>query len=1745
MRAYDEKSKEWAALPFPYQDVDATGILDSIGDDFPRHPLAAQSVYTAGTWLEGKGEYPGALERYRLVVAQWPHSKWVSDARARVQDIEWPWLTLSPTKGRPGEKAGLWLNGRNVKTVSFTAYQVRLEEILLRPEVLSDPKVDWGQFTTLGDPSGLRWGDRQKVAEWTYVTRDTGDHQELSGAIPTPLTKTGAYVVVARSGEVSAATLVVITDLAIVQKTDRDRAVVFVCDAKSGKPVAGAEVVIREIYRQDRADRVSVGRGQANSEGVIGKPLTSGREVGSSRVAALAWVGDRYALTGAQWSDTGRPSRYDEYRGYVNTDRPVYRPGDKVNFRVLILARTIEGGRGTVGAWGVPPELPFEVTVRDPRHELVYRGTMATNEFGTINGSFPVGDEPALGVYLVYVRLTSTDTTVTGIEGNRFRVEEYKKPEFEVKVVPGAEAVRFGEQVGAKVQARYYFGSPVVGAKVAYRVMREPYSPAYQFPRPYDWWVGDLADEGYDHDYYEAEVVKQGEGSTDAAGEVAIELATTEDAKWPGVRAYTYYITAEVTDASRRTIEGKGEVRVSKQQFFAFLDPKRGFYQGGDQIEVEVVTQDVMGRPVAARGAVRVERVQVRGTPDIVEPPTYKAEVQTDKDGRAFFHWTCSQGGQYRFTFEAVDGWKQTVTGRAYVWVAGPDFDTATPHLRGIQLIPETRVYEEGDTCRLLVISAEPDATVLLMQEAGNQVLARAVLPIKGKSRVVEVKLAAGHVPNFRFHAVMVRDWQAYEAEVEIFVPPGQRFLNVSVSSDRAEYRPGDKARFELRATDQRGRPVRAELSLGVVDASVFYIQPDFARDPRMCFYGDRRYTEIALTWSLQWSSGGAARTHRKHESYREHEWVWPEDMGQLQDWPDWAGSYGEGFAGPKLKAERLGRDVWRTPSAQVEAQPAPRSPMAASGRLGARPDAFITFAAPPARGVLGASAEAGPLAEAQVRTQFADTAFWSPAIVTGDDGTASVTVTMPENLTTWKTTVRGVTAEAQVGQAYTECVTTKNLIVRLQAPRFFMERDVVVLSANVHNYLDSEKRAKVTLSLDGGVLELVKEVPADLGLKQPAGDTAVWLTIPKDAEQRVDWVVRVVRAGTASVRMTAQTDEESDAVEMQFPALVHGAEKMVAQSGVMRDIKGAESVAVKLEVPRERRRGATELNLQLTPSPAAIALDALPYLADYPYGCIEQTMSRFLPSALMACTLRDLGVDLDALRRRAEAYEKEATGASGSHGQTDSAYTYPKGMPGSFDAAELSSRMYLRRGHNPVFDAAELDKMVRIGLARIYRQQKSDGGWGWWPEDTSDPYMTAYVCYGLYTAREAGVAIQDTALERGFKFLLDAIKEEDDLHLMAYLASVVTLRGTVDDQVKEIIAERLYRNRMKLAPYSQALLALALKQMGETNKARVMVDNLQNTAHIDRENGTCNWASERQGFWWRWWDNPVETNAAVLRAYLAVRPESDLPPMMVKWMVNNRRGNHWQSTKETAMAVYALADYMRVTKELAPDYTITVDLDGKVQRTYRVNRENALFLDNRFIVGDEVIGDGTQTLTIKVQGAGTLYYSAYLKYFSLEEDLKGAGNEIFVQRRYFRLTPRLVDKQEQGRKWQELTYDREELPSGAHLASGDLIEVELVVDAKNDYEYLVFEDMKPAGCEPVEVRSGAADSSGVYSYIELRDEKAAVFISHMPQGTRAVRYRMRAEIPGEFHALPTNGYSMYAPDVRCLSDEWRAGIGD
>jgi uncharacterized protein YfaS (alpha-2-macroglobulin family) len=240
---------------------------------------------------------------------------------------------------------------------------------------------------------------------------------------------------------------------------------------------------------------------------------------------------------------------------------------------------------------------------------------------------------------------------------------------------------------------------------------------------------------------------------------------------------------------------------------------------------------------------------------------------------------------------------------------------------------------------------------------------------------------------------------------------------------------------------------------------------------------------------------------------------------------------------------------------------------------------------------------------------------------------------------------------------------------------------------------------------------------------------------------------------------------------------------------------------------------------------------------------------------------------------------------------------------------------------------------------------------------------------------------------------------------------------------------------------------------------------------------------------------------------------------------------------------------YLTASGEAAPDLTLDIFFNGTRMKTVQINTENLFSFDNKLILEGKQIATGTHHIQLQKSGKGPIYFNAYLNYFTLEDFITKEGLEIKVQRRVFRLKE--VDKKikDAGSRGQVVDrrvekYEREPLENLAALKSGDLVEVELVIESKNDYEYLVFEDMKAAGFEPLEVRSGYTDNE-MGAYVEFRDQKVAFFVRRLARGRHSVSYRLRAEIPGKFSALPARAYAMYAPELKANSDEIKLIIND
>jgi uncharacterized protein YfaS (alpha-2-macroglobulin family)/tetratricopeptide (TPR) repeat protein len=1715
----DEMAAKRAEILDRYLSEVAKGIavLREVVAEHPADPLADDAQYLiAVTRKDRLNEFKEAEKEYEALLVKWPATEWADTARASLQEIRKEEVRLAVGKPfRPREGNEVLLTARNVGLVRFAAYRLDLAQLLKGEYVFHDlAKIDTTSLSVF--------------AEWEVPTGIAADRKGVQLPVKLPFSAAGSFLVVATGEATTCRVLTILSDLAIVVRTGDGSTMLYAVDGSSGEPREGVRFTVKAVARRGRNVTTKLYEGVSGADGLAVIPL-DGLDRGGSSLSIVARQEDHVAVAG-EWTYGERDQQ--PFRVYTFTDRPVYRPGQTVHLKSIVRAATEQGLKAVDGK-------AVKVEVADPQGRKLLERTLATGAFGSVSADLALEAEPALGVYQVRVFIDGQQYYTTGWTGAFFRVEEYKKPEFEVVVDAGASRVRPGEAVTAKVGAKYYFGAPVAAGEATWQVFRTPYRHFMAVRREYRWYYEDMYAEP--HSYWTRELVTESAGPLDADGAVSIPFPTKEYEDGFDSR---FEVLVKVTDGSRREINGSATVFATKQSFFVRAETVRQLMKPGDAVEVSIRAEDANRKPVASEGKLvlskRVDREEEKDgkkvpVVDWVEAGSIVAK--TGEDGAGVASIVVDETGAFRLSYVTAGDAGEEIRGDTFVWVVDRDFRGSQYRFSGVEITTDGDTFAVGGEMKVFVRSQFENASIVLTVEADREILYRRVVKAEGRACLETIPVGENWVPNVFVKAMTVHDEAVFTARTQVVVPPVRRFLDVKLTPAKTgTWLPGEEAKFTVTATDANGEPARAELSIGFIDASILYIAPDHTPDIRQFFYGKKRGDDVSLSSSFDFSFSASEVAKPGHElpEYR--------TQGPPQFMNPWFYSF-NGLRGDLTEA--WGAVMPPAPPGGVlegEADGGGFGSLGGGRRGGVRAKAGAPSESlrREAKSISGADAEMegaaqdgesqgeGDAPPGEARKFFPDTAFWDAHVETDPNGKAEFSFPFPDSLTTWKATVRGATVDTSVGSAAADFVTTKNVIIRLEAPRFFRERDEVVVSGIVHNYFDEALPVTAAIRMEGDCLVLL-----DRG---ELGRADVAFTVGPKKEQRIDWWFKVVRPGEAKLTAWVKSDRESDTVQFSFPALQYGAEKYTALAGSFTGPGGKPAsggaAELRFEVPAQRHEEASSLVVSVSPTIAGTLLETLPYLADYPYGCVEQTMSRFVPALVVKKTLLDLGFTLESLGVKPER-------------------ELPEGYWGRPEVQKLK-----------VFRDEELAAAVGQGLKRLADFQKGDGSWGWWKESPSDLRMTAYVVRGLGLARAAGVEIDVSMLERGAQWLFGALKNVDlkereekgmgfegNLYVAAATAllEVAELNGEPKVLVEKIV-DWLDANREKLGATSRGLLAIALDRLGKKDRAIIVCENLTDQALLDRDNGTVRFGRNEGSYGWQ--DDAVEATSTALRAYLRMKPESDLIAMMVKWLAANRRGAHWKSTMDTAQAVLALCDYLRVSRELTPDLTVRILVDGKTVKTVRLTKDNVFTADNQVLLRGAELAPGARVVRIEAEGTGNLYYSGALTVFTTEDAIKGAGNEILVSRNVFRIhtsareVKRMVRVRdhEEERTFTELVEEKEPIANGSELSVGDELEMEVVVTAKNDYQYLVFEDMKGAGFEPLDLLSGHA-WGGILSYQEFRDERVAFFCSRMPQGEHRLSYRVRAQIPGVFQLMPAAGHAMYLPDVRAISDGMKLSI--
>lgn len=1393
--------------------------------------------------------------------------------------------------------------------------------------------------------------------------------------------------------------LVIVANANLSFKTSSSDGLVWLTDLESGQPLANTPVT---IYDDGFHALVN---GSTDANGMFYASLPAPPETYNQRFAisesedvfafaASGWGSGVNTWDLGIWSDFYAPA--NRPTAYIYTERPIYRPGQPVFFKGIIR-------QDNDLDYSLPDASKVMVRISSYEEE-VYKEELSLSPFGSFDGKFTLDTDAALGYYTIEAYLPGQDTSAGSVT---FNVAEYRKPEFQVKVEAGPQNLLPGEQFQAQVQADYYSGGGVGGATVAWTLTAEPFT----FTPPLDlsgYSFSDLEQDlyGYQEEETGSKTVAEGQGLTDENGRFTLSLpAELADNQ----RAYQLTFEATVTDLAQTSVSGRAAVIAHRSQAYPGIRSQSYVGTEGKEQAFEIVALDWNGARLPGQ-TLSVEIVERRWysvqEQDASGRVTWKTSVEeipvqqfddlaADNEGEAIVRFVPAKGGIYRARVTALDAQGNLGRASAYMWVAGKEYiPWQQTNDRGFELVTDKKSYLPGETAQVLIASPFQGQAYALVTVERGRIRSQEVVLLSNNSTIYNLPISADLAPNAYISVLVVKGVDETNPRpnfkmgiAEIQVDTRQQTLSVEVTADRETAGPGEQVKYTVITRDAQGKPVSAEVSLGLSDLATLSLLPPNS-PPILDFFFSRRnlgvQTAVPIVLSLD-----------------EYNFNIQEDILE---------GAGAGSGGAKGEGE---------------------------------------------------------LGVVEVRQDFPDTAFWEAAVVTNAQGEATILATLPDNLTTWRMDARAVTMGTQVGQTTHDLISTRPLLVRPQTPRFFVANDAAMLGAAVHNNTSQTLSVSVALDAKGVALK----DPAEQTVEVAAGKQAyvTWQVTVNPNAQRVD----LVFSAQGGEFKDASRPPQGTLDNQGLPVYRYEAQETVGTSGQM--TSGGTRVEGIL-LPQTMTSSEGELTIKVSPSLAASMTDSLYYLENFPYDCIEQTISSFLPNVLTTQAMK---------------------------------------------AADLS---------DPELEA-QLKEQVGAALQRIYNWQNPDGGWGWWSRNQSDPLTSAYVLLGLVEAKDAGYTVNPSVVDRGLNYLrvqirpITGLKDPYLVNRQAFLLYVLARAGKAD--VSSSV--QLYDQRQRMGIYALAFLTQTLEWIDAADpRLKALLADLSSLAIVSAS-GT-HWEEKEIDRWN--WNTDTRTTAIVLATLSSVDPANPINANAVRWLMSNRTAGHWLGTQETAWTLMGLTRWMVASGELQANYEYAIALNSQELGSGVANPETLRRTQELVVNIQDLLQDELNRLAFaRSDGPGNLYYTAHLNVALPVEEIQALDQGIVVSRSYYRLDDldKPVTEARQGE--QLLVRLTIVAPHALHYA---IIEDPLpagleAVDQTLSTSPQSVEVPQVYGWEDVFWRGWGW---WLFNHIEYRDEKVVLSSDFLPAGTYIYTYLARAGTPGTFQTIPITAQEFYFPEV-------------
>ncbi|HEV3415017.1 MAG TPA: alpha-2-macroglobulin family protein [Puia sp.] len=1630
--------------------------------------------------------------------------------------------------------------------------------------------------------NGDDWQEWLRAPVYRQFTQDlpaASDYRLHSAEIPIGSLPPGTYVLLGstdpgwdRRNGFMAGQVLFVSSMAYVRE-DRDY---FLVNRETGQPVSDAraqvwekvwnnvkgvwKVLSRETLHTDQQGHFQLARFENYGQRFL-ELQRPGEDI------FLSDLSIPYPLQ-SRWNNlTADKSVYEKGNAtiYFFLDRSIYRPGQAVYFKAITFTRDYDtrqmkplAGRHA------------KVVLTNANSERVDSLDVVTDEFGAYHGVFRLPDHGLNGRFGINDNFGQMFT-------QSFSVEEYKRPRFYVSFDRLKGSYRVGDSIRIHGSAKAYSGNNLDGATVKYRITRRARYPGYSFYA----WRRLRSQSGQE--------IAHGELKTDANGEFRIAFVARPDRSIPITADphFDYEISADVTDINGETRSGSADIAAG----YSVLN--LGIQFGQDEaipadslrfIHAEVT--NLSGEPVAAAvhlaayplaAPVRLIRNRLWETApdrsvmneaaflDSFPHDPYRDELNKEKWARGAAAWEGmdSTGGHppalqlkpgwWVIEATATDSFGQPVKDTRYVQL----YDNGT----GGPVNPEylwggdagtTTIVEPGGVARVQTGSsardvhvireiAEPDkaAGVWRRQDEQPEVPTFQHFMVSGGRKNTEWKITEAERGGFAVADVFVKDNRVYVHRAVVQVPWDNKKLDIRYSSFRDKTVPGSAEKWAVEINGWRGDRVAAQVLAAMYDASLDQFESH-------SWVAPNPYPGIG--YNYLWRNIDDFGVQRSNSPMRTE----------------------LGFVRPLKVYDRLisvglpGRFGWDM-NGDIAPFRGNHYKLAAPGvapAMSLRYDAIIernlvkyNFA----KAGVGEAAErvAEPPAPSapppvQVRTNFQETAFFFPDLRTDSLGAVSFSFTMPESLTQWKWMTLAHTSDLAFGYSEKTIITQKQLMVQPNMPRFLREGDKINLSVKVVNLTDSEMTGQMGLALT----DPTTGEPADGWFvnRQPNQ----YFTVPARGSAVVEFPLDIPYQYNRplSYRVVAQAGVYSDGEEAVLPVVSN---RMLVTETLPLNMPGDGVRSFKFE--KLLASGSSEtlnhhaLTVEFTANPAWYAVQALPYLMEYPYECAEQTFDRLYANALAS----DIVSRSPRIAQVFERWRTVDTSALLSNLEKNQELKSvlleetPWVLEGKTETQQKKNIALL-------FDLVRVSSQLASTVDRLSELQAQDGGFPWFKGGPDDRYVTQYILTGLGRLLRLQSLSSPWLLQKVKNMVATALvfadqkikedyerdlKVEGGIHqIEPFAAQYLYMRSMFNDYgipgpvfpAVNFYRKVAQREWVKASKYTQGMVALALFRTGDVQTARNILASLRETAIRNEDLGMF-WKGMEGGYYW--YEAPIETESLLIGTFREIRADTAADRQMKTWLLRQKQTHHWATTKATADAVYALL--MGGSDWLDQGRSVTVQLGEKTVEWPASSGASAgeagtgydkKIFDAPFI--NPSMGNIKVSMSSAHGGGSPAWGAVYWQYFDQLDRItppEGGKAPLRVEKRLF--VQRNTDR----------GPVLDTIPDNGTVHVGDRVVVRLVLRTDRDLEYVHLKDMRGACFEPVNVLSGYQWQGGLGYYESTKDVSTEFFFSFVRRGTYVFEYPLTVGQTGEFSNGIASVECMYAPEFASHTEGIRVNV--